>query len=244
MTMTVKSAARWLLPLAIVSATACIFDPAAPPTHSPSIVGTVLGADGSPAPRAPIGLIYGLRPEYWGDWPPDESGDWDCDGPAAVGITFTLPEPSGVTFQILDHDRRTVRSLLQNVLLPAGPHGVTWQFVDDGGALVPNGVYFYKLRIRQSGAVHEEERGYFFLNRTGLDYESCLGPATTTDDQGRFSIPYSLLPLGLEVDLHGGGTATIPDSLWIQASQGDTQARLLIRVEDQATDLPVTLQLN
>jgi flagellar hook assembly protein FlgD len=63
----------------------------------------------------------------------------------ATSIRFSLPAAArGVTLEVFDPMGRLVQVLTSGVL-PAGSHEVTWDRRDRMGALVPSGVYFYRL---------------------------------------------------------------------------------------------------
>jgi hypothetical protein len=63
-------------------------------------------------------------------------------------ITFGIPANAGETevrLEIFSLDGRLVRSLVRDKYAP-GNHRVQWNGRDDVGAIVPTGVYFYRLR--------------------------------------------------------------------------------------------------
>jgi len=64
----------------------------------------------------------------------------------ATTFAFSLAQPGPVTLTIYDVGGRRVRSLLQDAR-PAGPHQLTWDGRDDGGANVASGVYLARLSI-------------------------------------------------------------------------------------------------
>jgi hypothetical protein len=62
-------------------------------------------------------------------------------------IRFLLPEPSPVSLRIYDEAGRLVRPLLDEKMLPAGDHGLSWNGLDAGGQRLRSGIYFYELRV-------------------------------------------------------------------------------------------------
>lgn len=60
-------------------------------------------------------------------------------------ISFTLAESGPAELQVFNLRGQNVRRLVAGSL-ESGDHSVTWDGRDDGGARVPSGVYFYKLR--------------------------------------------------------------------------------------------------
>ena len=67
-------------------------------------------------------------------------------GPGARAIRFGLPTSSAVTLRVFDAAGRMVRTLETGVL-PAGEFRSSWDLRDDGGSLVPSGVYFVRLAM-------------------------------------------------------------------------------------------------
>jgi hypothetical protein len=64
---------------------------------------------------------------------------------SSTRIDFELSETTDVKLWIFDAAGRKVRSLLDADARPADRYEVTWNGRDDGGALVPAGVYFCRL---------------------------------------------------------------------------------------------------
>ncbi len=223
----------------------CNDGPATPSTEpAPGIVGQVLDVDGNPAVGAPVGVILGVPPYGIWDWPPEEFGrDEDCL-PSHYPIGFGVEEASAVTLQMLDHRDMILRTVLVNELLPAGHHEILWDGNDDNGNPLPNGAYKFKLTIRRPWFLDEIEGGFILINPLSLDYTDCVGPAAVTDAEGRFRIPYETLPLGHEVGCGWEETCTIPDSLWIQSTQGIGRVRQALRLDDLDSDHEITLQMD
>jgi plastocyanin len=70
-------------------------------------------------------------------------------------IAFDLPAAAVVQLVVNDLSGRHVRTLLDGVALPAGPHDSLWNGRDDRGAPVAAGVYFYRLK---TPSFHETRR--------------------------------------------------------------------------------------
>jgi hypothetical protein len=68
--------------------------------------------------------------------------------PASVTsrITFALSGSMSVHLDVHDLAGRLVRTLVDGVVMPAGPHGVTWDGRTDAGDLARSGAYFVRLR--------------------------------------------------------------------------------------------------
>jgi len=60
-------------------------------------------------------------------------------------IAFSLPEAGRVDLVVYDVAGRLIRRLHDGASLPAGPHEVTWEGLDQGGRAVAPGVYYYRL---------------------------------------------------------------------------------------------------
>ncbi len=69
-------------------------------------------------------------------------------------IAFRMSTPGDVTLDLFDATGRRVRNLVSGTLT-AGAHEIEWDGRDDGGASLPQGVYFYRLRM---GGVEESSR--------------------------------------------------------------------------------------
>jgi hypothetical protein len=64
--------------------------------------------------------------------------------PANARIEFETPATGPASLEIYDVAGRRVR-LLSSGVLPAGPHELAWDGHDDGGNLLPGGVFFCRL---------------------------------------------------------------------------------------------------
>jgi hypothetical protein len=60
-------------------------------------------------------------------------------------IRFDLPQPAAVTLRIYDARGRSIKTLVDESLKPAGRHTVYWDGVSDAGRSVAAGVYFYRI---------------------------------------------------------------------------------------------------
>lgn len=61
-------------------------------------------------------------------------------------IVYKLPVQSRVTVSITNLLGQTVRTLINDQIIPAGRHSVTWNGTDDSGNFSATGVYFYQLQ--------------------------------------------------------------------------------------------------
>jgi spore coat protein CotH len=101
------------------------------PTPTPGEPNAIIGVD----PGA-VGLVPGAA--YLGAARPNPAAH-------AVRIPFGLPRRQAVSVDVFDVGGRRVRCLVDAVL-PAGHHATDWDGRDDAGNVVPNGVYFYRMR--------------------------------------------------------------------------------------------------
>ena len=62
----------------------------------------------------------------------------------STSISYHLDSAAHVRLRILDSQGRLVRTLLDRAQI-AGDYSIAWSGVDEGGAMVPSGVYFYRL---------------------------------------------------------------------------------------------------
>jgi len=64
-------------------------------------------------------------------------------------IKYDLPVSQSVSLNVYDILGRKVRTLLNNVVVSAGNQFIDWNGKNDFGAVVPSGVYFYRLETGQ-----------------------------------------------------------------------------------------------
>jgi len=225
---------------------ACDEDPAGPADGPPpGLVGTVLDATGAPVGNAPVGLIYGIDNGQAG-WPPAEIGGAAPAPRETVTLRVTLAEPGEVRFLVWDFLYRTQRVLLDGAQLAAGDHQVEFDWTDDAGLPLPNGLYGTLLLLDGPGfSIDIQQTSGLLRNTLSLDFGTEIGALVTTDAGGGFRIPYAELPIGEWAYCWDGqdGVCTIPDSLWVQSASGGLAARRLLRLDDLDSDLPVTLRL-
>jgi hypothetical protein len=238
----------WLLPasLMLLAGLACDEDPAGPTDSDPGpgLVGTVVDSDGLPVAGAPVGLIYGVNPGYWPEWPPDDDESEVCDAPGSFGLRFGIEEMSRITARLFDHREREVFTFCENEQLIAGEHEFGWHCTDQEGNLVPNGAYTFRVWIERAGFSDVQELTGNYLNASSFDFSDCIGAAAVTDAEGGFRIAYAEMPLGEEVRCgFDGVTCTIPDTLWIQAAVPGARGRQLLRLTDLTVDQEITLDL-
>ena len=72
----------------------------------------------------------------------------------STSLEYTLSHESPVHISVFSASGRRVRSLFQG-RLPAGPHRVIWDGMDEKGNLVPSGVYWCRL---EAGSFHMSRR--------------------------------------------------------------------------------------
>jgi hypothetical protein len=237
--------ASLVLALLLASALACDEDGAViiddgPP---PGIVGSVLDADSVAVAGAPVGLIYGIYQGQDG-WPPAEIGGDTAQPRETVTFMFTLSDASTVRFLVQDFLYRPRRVLIDGAELEAGEHGVQFDWTDDEGAPLPNGLYGTRLEITRPGFSDVQEEGGLLRNSLSLDFGTEVGTLVIADADGSFRIPFSELPIGAWSYCWDGedGICTIPDTLWIQSAVEGFGARRLLSIGDFQADLPLILR--
>jgi hypothetical protein len=67
-------------------------------------------------------------------------------------LEFTIPSPGNALVQVFDVSGRLVRTLLDGEM-PIGRHNAVWDGRSDGGQVVADGVYFYKISTHD-GVMH------------------------------------------------------------------------------------------
>lgn len=77
---------------------------------------------------------------------------------AVTLIRFDLPEPAVVTLSVYDARGRSVRTLVDGVVKPAGVHTVYWDGIGGSGRVVSPGVYFCRM---EAGGRAETQRMIF-----------------------------------------------------------------------------------
>ncbi len=234
----------WLFAVALLFAgLACDEDPAGPPAGPPpGIVGTVLDADGLPVAGAPVGLIYGVpvAPDFW---PPAEVGGGSPRAAREVAdLRFELSEASTVRFLVQDFLYRPRRVLIDGAMLPGGEHSILFDWADETGSPLPNGLYGTRLEITREGFHDVQQQGGLLRNSLSWDFGGEIGPLLTTDADGSFRIPFSELPIGAWAYCWDRDICTIPDTLWVQSGVPGFRARRLLRIDGFDADLPVTLR--
>ncbi|MCA9728359.1 MAG: T9SS type A sorting domain-containing protein, partial [Candidatus Eisenbacteria bacterium] len=71
---------------------------------------------------------------------------------SATTVFYELPRPLAVTLEIFGIDGRRVRLLREGRFETAGRHAVVWDGLEDAGAPVAQGTYFYRLTGKADGA--------------------------------------------------------------------------------------------
>jgi hypothetical protein len=102
------------------------------PTPTPGEPNAIIGVDPGAAELVPVVAYLGAaRPN---------------PAARAVRIPFGVPRRQAVWVEVFDVGGRRIRSLIDGVL-PAGHHAADWDGRDRAGNVVPNGVYFYRMRV-------------------------------------------------------------------------------------------------
>lgn len=69
-------------------------------------------------------------------------------------VRFDLPEPARVTLRVYDVQGRSVKTLLDRRLSPAGRNIAYWDGTDDGGRPVASGIYFCRMEAAGYARTH------------------------------------------------------------------------------------------
>ncbi len=67
-------------------------------------------------------------------------------------IAFDLPQTAEVSLRVYDMAGRSVRTMVDHVLLDAGPREFVWHGRDDAGLSAAAGIYFYRLDVGKNTA--------------------------------------------------------------------------------------------
>jgi flagellar hook assembly protein FlgD len=65
-------------------------------------------------------------------------------------IAFTVREPTPVTLRVYNAAGQLVRTLVDGTRAPGVVHAVEWDGRSDRGSRVASGVYFYRLKTRET----------------------------------------------------------------------------------------------
>ena len=71
-----------------------------------------------------------------------------------VALSYSLSRPSAVNLSVHDAQGRLVTTLFDGIQ-PSGEHEAIWDGLDQAGAPVPAGVYFYHLQTEDSQRTHK-----------------------------------------------------------------------------------------
>ena len=69
-------------------------------------------------------------------------------------ISFDLTGPADVTVRVYNASGRLERVIARDTPMAPGRNSLAWDGRDDGGALVPPGIYLYRIEVES-----ETERG-------------------------------------------------------------------------------------
>ncbi|MGI9659424.1 MAG: hypothetical protein ACR2OD_10985 [Gaiellaceae bacterium] len=106
-----------------------------------------------------------------------------CGCPQATAVLgFTLRKADRVSASIIDGRSDIVRVLFENERLTRGPQQLTWDGVDDSGAIVPDGPYRLRLDLRRAGRAFLVPMVFRVDTRAPELRLIRAGPATITPD--------------------------------------------------------------
>lgn len=223
----------------------------------PALRGRVLDAAGEPAPGVKINLIYGLA-----GWPGSAAPRPVAPPPQPVDtlrqnypnpfnpvtvIPFSLADAQPISLMVLGAAGDTLRTL-EHGYLPAGEHTREWDGRDEGGALLPNGLYRLRLTFHADVDGPSMEIGGVFP--LSSDPEILAQSALAESDAGGgFAIPMSGLPVGEFIPVFDavgeiqGVFSVLPEIQVHAALDAVTWIRVGLDLGDLDTDVVTELQL-
>jgi hypothetical protein len=245
-----------ILPLAGLLLACRVEELLIPPVEEvpPSLSGVVLEADGEPAVGVKINLLYELVGYPEPSPPLDETTLVDTlrqNFPnyfsQQTSISFGLADEQPIHLMVLSTAGDTLRTLAQG-FMPAGEHTRQWDGCDDEGMRLPNGVYGIRLVFHMDvDGPSQEIDGVLSLSwDPAILAESAL---VLSDDEGRFSIPLSELPVdrmipAMSVDGVLQGIFPVSSILQVHAGRSEQDwSRLSLDLGDSNEDIAVELQL-
>ncbi len=164
-------------------------DPVKPDSETyAGLTGVVVDTSGQPLSGVAIGIVY----ELTGKVSQNQSPAFmirPSDKPATQ-LQFVVPETGVVQALIFDYAGDLVVTLVAGVL-QAGRHSVIWQAQDDDGERVPTGLYYFYVQLGDRTPIVAD---IFLFDDEPVSF--LAAPNALADEEGRFQIPDSLIPVG------------------------------------------------
>lgn len=161
-----------------------------------AVSGYVTDSDGNPINNASIILSY------------------DVPTISNMEVNYSIPNESNVSIDVLDLCGNLVKPLIENEIIAAGTHTISWDGMDQDGHRVVDGVYSIHLQgDDQSVYAHN-----ILANNDYSDIEN-NNYHILTDENGYFSIPYSCLSFGQIYTNDGNNGISVPSKVkvWVVA---------------------------
>jgi hypothetical protein len=209
-------------------------------SRPPAIYGRILDASGKPVANAGVGLIFSYTEAVADSLQPGMlMGPNPASDMGELRIRVAAFKSGEITIQFLRADTREVVKTVADVHRDAGMYEFLSSLL-----FIPNQAYIIRY-INENDTLER----LLILNHR---FFSNATPYVTTDNDGRFTIPYSSLPIGrsFQITNDDGGTtgewATITDSLQLTISAPDIPKALrnwslkvdTNTVEDSSFSLP------
>jgi hypothetical protein len=214
---------------------ACSSDePTRTDSRPPAIYGRVLDAAGNPVVNADVSLHFSY---VKGNIDTSSSIITLLPHPVTdqIGAAYTIQTPGHVTLQLLRADTRAVVKTLIEAEQVAGQHYIAVSAHD-----IPNQAYILRLEAPKDTA-----EKLVIVNSPNLPYHA---PFVQTDNDGRFTIYYSSLPIGRSFQQvfetgAAGARLAISDTLQIAINESDANGRTWNLKVDTVAVVDSTLHL-
>lgn len=226
-----------LLTCAIAFAAGSSCDDSSAPVPDARLEGRVVDASANPAAGVAVSIVFEFESSF-----PGKQAQHARDGIADLRGTLLLHE-------IRDYTRRRVRLLFDGSGdPPEGP--LSWDGTDDDGIPVPNGMYRVHIRVRDPEGNEQSLESPLLVIVTTPEALMRHRHATT-DDEGRFSIPLTLFPLGEPVTIANDAGETLQTRIMSRvqvhalrpSATGIEHASIDVVVATRARSMTVSLTL-
>lgn len=172
------------------------------PGEEPAIFGVVRDTSGNPVPHANLNFVFRFRSII--------TNQIYADTPTGAGATtliqFENPSTSFINFSIDNYIGNPIRTLVSDTLNP-GTYVIQWNGKDEQQRDVYSDCYFLKLSANNFPP--QTSRMIFV---TVQHLSSNPAPYAQTDNNGRFTIPLSRLPIN-EIFTRALTDTTVADSI-------------------------------
>lgn len=218
----------WLfLLLAIFLGLSCRSNPTGP-AEEPAVFGVVRDTSGNPVPGANLNFVFRFRSII--------TNQVYADTPTGAGVStlirFSTPSRAFINFSIDNYVGNPITTLVSDTLNP-GNYEIQWNGKDDQQRDVYSDCYFLKLSANNSPP---QKNKMVFVTAQHLSMNPA--PYVQTDNNGRFTIPLSRLPVN-EIFIRTINEPTPVDSIKLDdvqtlyAFKGNTYGHATISLSDR-----------